>query len=73
MTKIYNLTPEVQKMIDVLKWKYTDVNITLTDNYKWLQRDDLRGTYTLSSSISEDGFDNTQLSRDITDIQNISK
>jgi len=49
-TKLQTLTPKIQKLIDGLIKSFSDFNITVADNYKWLRRDDLRGTYTLSIS-----------------------
>jgi len=44
----------VQKDIDKLVKEYPDHDINVTDNYRWLHREDLRGTWTVSSYGPED-------------------
>lgn len=71
-TKIEKLTPKVKKMIKDLETKYPMADINLVDNYKWLHRDDLKGTYTLSVSL-EDNDIIKHLKKDINKIYDISK
>ena len=60
------MTPVITKLIDKLKKKYPDVDIKLVDNYQWLRRDDLKGTYTLA--VSTDASDTRELQKDIDKI-----
>lgn len=72
-SKLDKLTPNIEKLVDKLKRKYPKVNIVIIDNYKWLGRGDLKGTYTLSASILDDSFDFKPLKNDIDKIRKLSQ
>lgn len=71
-TNLANLNSNVKKLISKLKSKYPTAEISVTDNYKWLHRDDLRGTYTLSSTTKDDTI-MASLTKDIEIIRKISE
>lgn len=71
-TMITRLTPKVKKMVNDLQKKYPMADIQLVDNYKWLGRDNLKGTYTLSVSLQDSDI-RKSLKKDIDKIYDISK
>jgi pentose-5-phosphate-3-epimerase len=67
---IKNNTPKIQKLIAKLQKDYPDAKINLVDNYKWLGRNDLKGTYTLS--VDTNSTDIKKLKKDIDIIYKLS-
>lgn len=71
-TKITNLNDTVKKLISKLEKKYPTASISLADNYKWLGRADLKGTYTLGVSTDDDSII-SKIKKDIDVIRKTSE
>jgi stress-induced morphogen len=74
-TMLTNLTPKIQQMIDKLKKDFKKYNIEIIDNSKWLDKERLKDSYTLT--ISSKNFwtndDTSELKKRINKIYKLAK
>jgi len=69
MKWIKNLTPEIKEKIDQLQKDYPDHKFSIVSNDKWRpDREDLKGTYTLSYSGPNDDVLNSIMDKELKNI-----